>query len=57
MIAEAPKYVTRMVRCTECGVAFASMDQRVAAPTRTEYFETCPAGHRGRYLHADYYFV
>jgi hypothetical protein len=38
-------------------MAFASADQRVAAPTRSEYDETCPAGHRGRYFHADYYFV
>jgi hypothetical protein len=57
MIAQAPKYVTRMVRCSECGMAFASVDQRVAAPTRSECIETCPAGHRRRYFHADYYFV
>jgi hypothetical protein len=57
VFTEAPRYVTRMVRCRYCGVAFASSDQQVAAPTQSDYIETCPAGHRDHYVHADYYFV
>ena len=52
-------HVTRMVRCSECGVAFASAssDLCVAARSKSESIETCPVGHRDRYVHAAYYFV
>jgi hypothetical protein len=46
-----------MTRCKACGMAFASSDQIVAAPTEDNYVETCPAGHIAHYVRADYYFA
>jgi hypothetical protein len=61
MIAEPLRHVTKMTRCDECGVAFASAYQEVidaVTPGAVQsHTEICPAGHVLNYEAADYYLV
>jgi hypothetical protein len=61
MIAEPLRHVTKMTRCDDCGVAFASAYQEVidaVAPGADQiHTEICPAGHVLSYRADDYYLV
>ncbi len=61
MIAEPLRRATKMTRCDECGIAFASAYQEVidveTPSTGQSHTEICPAGHALTYKAADYYIV
>jgi hypothetical protein len=61
MLSEPLMYVTRMTRCKECGMGFASANQMMGTEALElvhTYVEMCPAGHvHDDYVSLDYYFV
>ena len=61
MVAEPPRHITKMTRCDDCGVAFASAYQEVidavTPGARQIHTEICPAGHVLSYGAGDYYLV